>query len=176
MNTRDWARYRTFPEFDFEPKAVFGVRRMMEQDPNAWEEGLKAGEERKTQCPYAEGSREAWSWSSGWVEGDAKRQGFSYSRGAKPKEPERGGRVVGLSRRRAWAGRPKIMRLGLGLAPVGRAGPGYNLHIMLVVLGCVIGLAGAIGIARALRARSMLNENRRMRDYLRRIASDSNSL
>jgi len=53
---------------------------------------------------------------------------------------------------------------------------GYNLHIMLVVLGCLIGLAAAIGIARALRVRSMLNENRRMRNYLRRIGSDSNSL
>jgi hypothetical protein len=54
--------------------------------------------------------------------------------------------------------------------------PGYNLHIMVVVLGYVIGLTGVIGIALALRARSTLNENRRMRDYLRRIASDSNSL
>jgi hypothetical protein len=54
--------------------------------------------------------------------------------------------------------------------------PGYNLHIMLVVLGCVIGLAAVIGIARAMRARSTFNENRVMRDYLRRIASDSNSL
>ena len=52
--------------------------------------------------------------------------------------------------------------------------PGYNLHIMLVGLGCVIGLTAVIAIARALRARSMLNENRMMRDYLRRIASDRN--
>lgn len=54
--------------------------------------------------------------------------------------------------------------------------PRYNLQIMLVVLACMAGLAAAIGIARALRARSTLNENRRMRDYLRRIASDSHSL
>jgi hypothetical protein len=53
---------------------------------------------------------------------------------------------------------------------------GYNLHIMLVGLGCVIGFVAVIAIARALRARSTLNENRMMRDYLRRIASDSNSL
>jgi len=53
--------------------------------------------------------------------------------------------------------------------------PGYNLYIMLVVLGCVVGLAAVIGIARAMRARSTFNENRMMRDYLRRIASDSNS-
>jgi hypothetical protein len=84
MNTRDWPRYRTFQESDFEPIAVFGNHRMMEQDPKAWEEGFKAGEERKTRCPYPKGSREVWSWSSSWVEGGAKRQGFSYSRGAKP--------------------------------------------------------------------------------------------
>ena len=52
--------------------------------------------------------------------------------------------------------------------------PGYNLHIMLVGLGCVIGLTAVIAIARALRARSTLNENRMMRDYLRRIASERN--
>jgi hypothetical protein len=46
---------------------------------------------------------------------------------------------------------------------------------MLVVLGCVVGLAAVIEIARAMRARSTFNENRMMRDYLRRIASDSNS-
>jgi hypothetical protein len=54
--------------------------------------------------------------------------------------------------------------------------PGYNLHIMLVVLGCVIGLTALIGFARALTVRSTLTENRMMRDYLRRIGSDSNSL
>lgn len=52
--------------------------------------------------------------------------------------------------------------------------PGYNLQIMLVGLGCVIGLTAVIAIARALRARSTLNENRMMRDYLRRITSDRN--
>jgi len=47
---------------------------------------------------------------------------------------------------------------------------------MLVVLGCVIGLTALIGFARALTVRSTLTENRMMRDYLRRIGSDSNSL
>ena len=61
---------------------------MIEQDTKAWEEGFHAGEKRKPRCPYPEGSREAWSWRSGHVEGDAKRQGFSYSRGALPKEPQ----------------------------------------------------------------------------------------
>jgi hypothetical protein len=52
--------------------------------------------------------------------------------------------------------------------------PGYNLHIMLVGLACVIGLTAMIAIVRALRARSTFNENRMMRDYLRRIAADRN--
>jgi hypothetical protein len=52
--------------------------------------------------------------------------------------------------------------------------PGYNFNIMLVVFGCVIGLTAVIAIARALRARKTLNENRMMRDYLGRIASDRN--
>ena len=66
------------------------------------------------------------------------------------------------------------MRLGMaGL--VGEV-PGYNLHIVLVVLGFVVGLTAVIGIARAFRARIMLRENRRMRNYLRRIGSDWNSL
>ena len=47
---------------------------------------------------------------------------------------------------------------------------------MLVVLGFVFGLTAVIGIARALRARNMLNENRKMRNYLRLMGSDSNSL
>jgi hypothetical protein len=63
-------------------------QRRMKQDPKAWEEGFMAGENAKPRCPYPAGSREAWSWHSGHVEGDAKRQGLSYSRGAKPKEPE----------------------------------------------------------------------------------------
>jgi hypothetical protein len=40
----------------------------------------------------------------------------------------------------------------------------------LVGLGFVIGFTFVIAVARVLRARSMLNENRKMRDYLRRIA------
>ena len=50
---------------------------ILTQDPKAWCEGFKAGEVGKPrQCPYPAGSREAWSWHSGQVEGDAKRQGF----------------------------------------------------------------------------------------------------
>ena len=47
------------------------------QDPKAWDEGFKAGEAGKPrQYPYPAGSREAWSWHSGRVEGEAKRDGF----------------------------------------------------------------------------------------------------
>jgi hypothetical protein len=57
----------------------------LKHNPEAWEEGFQAGEERTSRCPYPAGTREAWSWWSGHVEGDAKREGFSYSRGATPK-------------------------------------------------------------------------------------------
>ena len=50
-------------------------------DPKVWDEGFTAGEKGKSECPYPAGSREAWSWYSGKIEGDAKRQGFSYTRG-----------------------------------------------------------------------------------------------
>lgn len=59
------------------------TRRVLRMDPKAWEEGFKAGEEQKSKCPYPAESREAWSWYSGHTEGDAKRQGFSYSRGSR---------------------------------------------------------------------------------------------
>jgi hypothetical protein len=46
----------------------------------------------------------------------------------------------------------------------------------MVGLGCVIGLTAVVVIARALRARSTLSENRMMRDYLRRVASHRNQI
>jgi hypothetical protein len=56
---------------------------MIKIDPKAWDEGFAAGEKRKSECPYPVGSFEAYSWYSGQIEGDAKRQGFfSYSRGS----------------------------------------------------------------------------------------------
>ena len=36
----------------------------------------------RIRCPYSAGTTQAWSWHSGYVEGDAKRHGCSYSRGA----------------------------------------------------------------------------------------------
>src|SRR5215831_9272874 len=50
----------------------------------------------------------------------------------------------------------------------------YNLSVMLLGFTCIVGFIAVIGIARALRARSVLNENRTMRDYIRRITSDLN--
>src|ERR1039457_6560893 len=58
---------------------------VLKHDPTAWEEGFKAGESRvriPLRCPYPAGTTQAWSWHSGHVEGDAKRHGYSYSRGA----------------------------------------------------------------------------------------------
>jgi hypothetical protein len=58
-------------------------------DRVAWEAGFAAGDAGdKARCPYPAGTREAWSWESGRVEGAAKRKGFSYSRGAKPNPPD----------------------------------------------------------------------------------------
>ena len=67
-----------------------GKKVVLKQDPKAWDEGFTAGEKASSKCPYPAGSTEAWSWYSGQVEGDAKRQGFSYSRGAKPKDAKPG--------------------------------------------------------------------------------------
>ena len=52
-------------------------------DSTAWQEGFDGGEAGRpmSRCPYRAATTEAWSWHSGWIEGDAKRQGFSYSRG-----------------------------------------------------------------------------------------------
>jgi hypothetical protein len=65
---------------------------MIRIDSKAWDEGFKAGETIRSwpgesrcavHCPYPPASIEALSWHSGFIEGDAKRQGYSYSRGAR---------------------------------------------------------------------------------------------
>lgn len=45
-------------------------------DAPAWTRGYAAGERGTpgADCPFARGTTEAWSWSSGWIEGDANRQ------------------------------------------------------------------------------------------------------
>jgi hypothetical protein len=66
------------------------IQTVLKHDPKAWEEGFSAGESRvriPLRCPYPAGTTQAWSSHSGHVEGDAKRQGYSYSRGALSKRP-----------------------------------------------------------------------------------------
>lgn len=46
----------------------------LEQDPEAWQTSFAAGLAGDKRCPYPETSPKAWAWSSGWIEGDAKRQ------------------------------------------------------------------------------------------------------
>ena len=70
---------------------------VLKHDPKAWEEGFKAGESRvriPLRCPYPAGTTQAWSWHSGYVEGDAKRQGYSYSRGALSNGPSSRGPII----------------------------------------------------------------------------------
>ena len=76
-----------------------GVARqiVLKHDSKAWEEGFSAGESRvrfPLGCPYPAGTTQAWSWHSGYVEGDAKRQGYSYSRGALSKGPPSRGPII----------------------------------------------------------------------------------
>ncbi|VVE37225.1 hypothetical protein PNO31109_03962 [Pandoraea nosoerga] len=49
-------------------------------DPDAWRVGFEAGETGRpmTPCPA---SLDALSYFSGWIEGEAKRQGYEYSAG-----------------------------------------------------------------------------------------------
>jgi len=46
----------------------------LEMDKEAWRAGVAAGIAGDKHCPYPETSPVAWAWSSGWIEGDAKRQ------------------------------------------------------------------------------------------------------
>jgi hypothetical protein len=48
---------------------------LLSQDPAAWQRGFDAGRAgAPTKCPYPQPSREARSWSSGRIEGDAARR------------------------------------------------------------------------------------------------------
>ena len=51
-------------------------------DNETWDEGFKAGHAGKPASPVPSGI-DPFAWFSGWVEGDAKRQGFEYSKGTK---------------------------------------------------------------------------------------------
>src|ERR1022692_516552 len=76
-------------------RGVAGKQIVLKHDPKAWEEGFCAGESRvqlPLRCPYPAGTAQAWSWHSGHVEGDAKRQGYNYSGGSLSKGPQSRGR------------------------------------------------------------------------------------
>ena len=51
----------------------------LEIDATAWNRGFTDGEQGRGRCPYPRGTTESWLWSSGWIEGDAARQGFKAS-------------------------------------------------------------------------------------------------
>ena len=61
----------------------------LEIDGNAWNQGFWDGELGlpKRLCPYAVGTTERWSWSSGYIEGDALRTGFKASLPCSPLRP-----------------------------------------------------------------------------------------
>jgi len=70
---------------------------VLKQDPKAWEEGFEAGERKvrtPVRCPYSAGTTQAWSWHSGYIEGDAKRQGYGHSGGRLPEETPSGGSSI----------------------------------------------------------------------------------
>jgi hypothetical protein len=48
---------------------------VLRMDVNAWQEGFDAGfsGQRLSSCQHHVGSVQAWSWSSGYIEGKAKR-------------------------------------------------------------------------------------------------------
>ena len=56
----------------------------LEIDGNAWNRGFWDGEEGKPlhACPYDVGTTERWSWSSGYIEGNAARNGYAVIRPA----------------------------------------------------------------------------------------------
>ena len=51
-------------------------------DSHAWSRGFHDGEAGRPlhSCPYAVGTTERWSWSSGYIEGNAARRGYSAHR------------------------------------------------------------------------------------------------
>ena len=78
-------------------RGVARKQTVLKHDPRAWEEGFKAGESGvriPLRCPYPAGTTQAWSWHSGHIEGDAKREGYSYSRGALSKGPPSRGPII----------------------------------------------------------------------------------
>lgn len=46
---------------------------ILRQDPDAWKAGFAAGLVGDKNCPYLRPRSLSWAWSSGWIEGEAKR-------------------------------------------------------------------------------------------------------
>ncbi len=60
-------------------------------DANAWNRGYWDGEDGKPlrSCPYEVGTTERWSWSSGYIEGNAFRNGFNATLPCSPLRPQK---------------------------------------------------------------------------------------
>ena len=60
-------------------------------DVTAWNRGFAAGEQGRPSrsCPYDRGTTESWSWSSGYIEGQAARNGFDASLPCSPLPPRK---------------------------------------------------------------------------------------
>lgn len=56
-------------------------------DRDDWQSGFDMGAAGKPSRPGAE-VRDQLAWFSGWIEGDAKRQGFQYSKGTTKRSDE----------------------------------------------------------------------------------------
>ena len=58
-------------------------------DGNAWNRGFWDGEDGKPlrSCPYPVGTTERWSWSSGYIEGNAARNGLMATLPCSPMQP-----------------------------------------------------------------------------------------
>jgi hypothetical protein len=61
-------------------------------DGNAWNRGFWDGELALPlrSCPYDVGTTERWSWSSGYIEGNAFRNGFKATMPCSPMRPRKG--------------------------------------------------------------------------------------
>jgi hypothetical protein len=59
---------------------MMGYEMELHIDRDAWLAGFRTGEAgQRGTCPHPPASNEAYSWSSGFVEGKAKRDGHEYS-------------------------------------------------------------------------------------------------
>jgi RNA-directed DNA polymerase len=69
----------------------------LEIDGNAWNRGFCDGEAGKPlgSCPYVVGTTERWSWSGGYIEGNALRNGFKATLPCSPMRPRKNAPAAG---------------------------------------------------------------------------------